>query len=161
MSHHIFSAKATAVALTAWMWSKLLVFLFYRFKRKTVQWRLCRNMSLVEMRQTAGSLTLSLSSNDSKERYLAENDPESLRSRALSPDLRQDFNMMEQKKRVTQILQSPVRSTQFSLCMRSAFIARGAFCVFTQDGLNCIFLLVYVTSTCKIFQVQSLERETV
>ncbi|XP_005158730.2 adducin 3 (gamma) b isoform X1 [Danio rerio] len=33
--------------------------------------------------------------------------PESLRGCALSPDLRQDFNMMEQRKRVTQILQSP------------------------------------------------------
>uniref|UniRef100_A0A672NZF0 Class II aldolase/adducin N-terminal domain-containing protein n=1 Tax=Sinocyclocheilus grahami TaxID=75366 RepID=A0A672NZF0_SINGR len=38
-----------------------------------------------------------------------ENDPEYLRARNMSPDLRQDFNMMEQKKRVTQILQSPVR----------------------------------------------------
>uniref|UniRef100_A0A8C4I3R0 Adducin 3 (gamma) b n=1 Tax=Dicentrarchus labrax TaxID=13489 RepID=A0A8C4I3R0_DICLA len=60
---------------------------------------------------TAGSLTLSLSSNDSKERYfdrVDESDPEYLRSRNMSPDLRQDFNMMEQKKRVTQILQSPV-----------------------------------------------------
>ncbi|XP_071336474.1 gamma-adducin-like isoform X1 [Trachinotus anak] len=68
-------------------------------------------MSLVEVRQTAGSLTLALSSNDSKERYfdrVDENDPEYLRSRNMSPDLRQDFNMMEQKKRVTQILQSPV-----------------------------------------------------
>uniref|UniRef100_A0A672JGB3 Gamma-adducin-like n=1 Tax=Salarias fasciatus TaxID=181472 RepID=A0A672JGB3_SALFA len=37
-----------------------------------------------------------------------ESDPEYLRSRNMSPDLRQDFNMMEQKKRVTQILQSPV-----------------------------------------------------
>ncbi|XP_056623579.1 adducin 3 (gamma) b [Triplophysa dalaica] len=33
--------------------------------------------------------------------------PESLRLSAMSPDLRQDFSMMEQKKRVTQILQSP------------------------------------------------------
>ncbi|KAG7219605.1 hypothetical protein INR49_018982 [Caranx melampygus] len=68
-------------------------------------------MSLVEVRQTAGSLTLSLSSNNSKERYfdrVDENDPEYLRSKNMSPDLRQDFNMMEQKKRVTQILQSPV-----------------------------------------------------
>ncbi|KAM9344664.1 adducin 3 (gamma) b [Symphorus nematophorus] len=68
-------------------------------------------MSLVDVRQTAGSLTLSLSSNDSKERYfdrVDESDPEYLRSRNMSPDLRQDFNMMEQKKRVTQILQSPV-----------------------------------------------------
>ncbi|XP_022619289.1 gamma-adducin-like [Seriola dumerili] len=68
-------------------------------------------MNLVEVRQTAGSLTLSLSSNNSKERYfdrVDENDPEYLRSRNMSPDLRQDFNMMEQKKRVTQILQSPV-----------------------------------------------------
>ncbi|KAM6997866.1 adducin 3 (gamma) b isoform 1-T2 [Tautogolabrus adspersus] len=68
-------------------------------------------MSLVDVRQTAGSLTLSLSSNDAKERYfdrMDESDPEYLRSRNMSPDLRQDFNMMEQKKRVTQILQSPV-----------------------------------------------------
>lgn len=68
-------------------------------------------MSLVDVRQTVGSLTLSLSGNDPKERYfdrVDENDPEYLRSRNMSPDLRQDFNMMEQKKRVTQILQSPV-----------------------------------------------------
>lgn len=65
----------------------------------------------MDVRQTAGSLTLSLNSNDPKERYLNridESDPEYLRSRNMSPDLRQDFNMMEQKKRVTQILQSPV-----------------------------------------------------
>lgn len=62
----------------------------------------------MDVRQTAGSLTLSLSSINSKERYIDENDPECLRGRALSPDLRQDFSMMEQKKRVTQILQSPV-----------------------------------------------------
>uniref|UniRef100_A0AAX7UMH5 Class II aldolase/adducin N-terminal domain-containing protein n=1 Tax=Astatotilapia calliptera TaxID=8154 RepID=A0AAX7UMH5_ASTCA len=68
-------------------------------------------MSLVDVRQTVGSLTLALSSNDSKERYfdrVDESDPEYLRSKNMSPDLRQDFNMMEQKKRVTQILQSPV-----------------------------------------------------
>lgn len=61
----------------------------------------------------AGSLTLPLSSSEPKERYFDradEGDPEYLRSRNMSPDLRQDFNMMEQKKRVTQILQSPVRS---------------------------------------------------
>ncbi|KAI4812700.1 hypothetical protein KUCAC02_024068 [Chaenocephalus aceratus] len=68
-------------------------------------------MSLVEVRQMAGSLTLSLSNNDPKERYfdrMDENDPDYLRSKMMSPDLKQDFNMMEQKKRVTQILQSPV-----------------------------------------------------
>ncbi|XP_063290430.1 gamma-adducin isoform X2 [Pelobates fuscus] len=45
-----------------------------------------------------------------KERYfdrIDENDPGYLRERNMSPDLRQDFNMMEQKKRVTQILKSP------------------------------------------------------
>ncbi|XP_064418934.1 gamma-adducin isoform X2 [Latimeria chalumnae] len=45
-----------------------------------------------------------------KERYfdrINENDPQYIRERNMSPDLRQDFNMMEQKKRVTQILQSP------------------------------------------------------
>uniref|UniRef100_A0A6Q2XSA4 Class II aldolase/adducin N-terminal domain-containing protein n=1 Tax=Esox lucius TaxID=8010 RepID=A0A6Q2XSA4_ESOLU len=48
---------------------------------------------------------------DSKERYfdrVDESDPEYLRSRSMSPEIRQDFNMMEQKKRVTEILQSPV-----------------------------------------------------
>ncbi|XP_061083463.1 gamma-adducin-like isoform X1 [Conger conger] len=45
-----------------------------------------------------------------KERYfdrIDENDPEYLRARNMSPDLRQDYNMMDQKKRVTQILRSP------------------------------------------------------
>ncbi|KAJ8284726.1 hypothetical protein COCON_G00035760 [Conger conger] len=45
-----------------------------------------------------------------KEKYfdrVNENDPEYIRTRNMSPDLRQDFNMMEQKKRVTQILRSP------------------------------------------------------
>ncbi|KAM6443056.1 gamma-adducin isoform 3-T5 [Liasis olivaceus] len=45
-----------------------------------------------------------------KERYfdrINENDPDYIRERNMSPDLRQDFSMMEQRKRVTQILQSP------------------------------------------------------
>ncbi|XP_056135802.1 adducin 3 (gamma) a [Lampris incognitus] len=48
-------------------------------------------------------------SGGTKERYFdrVENDPEYLRTRNMSPDLRQDFNVLEQKKRVTQILQSP------------------------------------------------------
>ncbi|XP_006035763.1 beta-adducin [Alligator sinensis] len=37
----------------------------------------------------------------------SEDDPEYLRIRNMAADLRQDFNMMEQKKRVTMILQSP------------------------------------------------------
>jgi hypothetical protein len=52
-----------------------------------------------------------------KERYfdrVDENNPEYLRERNMAPDLRQDFNMMEQKKRVSMILQSPVRK-DFSL----------------------------------------------
>nr|XP_025978135.1 U4/U6.U5 small nuclear ribonucleoprotein 27 kDa protein [Dromaius novaehollandiae] len=40
------------------------------------------------------------------ERFSAD-DPEYLRARNMAADLRQDFNMMEQKKRVTMILQSP------------------------------------------------------
>lgn len=46
-----------------------------------------------------------------KDRYFDRvdvNNPEYLRARNMSPDLRQDFNVLEQKKRVTQILQSPV-----------------------------------------------------
>ncbi|KAM9314225.1 adducin 3 (gamma) a isoform 2-T4 [Pholidichthys leucotaenia] len=45
-----------------------------------------------------------------KERYFDRvnvNDPDYIRARNMSPDLRQDFNVLEQKKRVTQILQSP------------------------------------------------------
>ncbi|MCJ8747549.1 hypothetical protein PDJAM_G00154870 [Pangasius djambal] len=45
-----------------------------------------------------------------KERYfdrVNENDPEYQRARNMPADLRQDFNMMEQKKRVSHILQSP------------------------------------------------------
>lgn len=60
------------------------------------------------MRPSAAGLTLPLSSSSSKDRLADDGDPEHLRGRALSPDLRQDFNMMEQKKRVTHILQSPV-----------------------------------------------------
>lgn len=72
----------------------------------------------MEVRQTAGSLTLALSNNDPKERYFDranESDPEYLRGKNMSPDLRQDFNMMEQKKRVTQILQSPVCSPRLRI----------------------------------------------
>lgn len=52
-----------------------------------------------------------LPSGRTKERYFDRvdvNDPEYIRNRNMSPDLRQDFNVLEQKKRVTQILQSPV-----------------------------------------------------
>uniref|UniRef100_A0A3P9HV11 Alpha-adducin n=1 Tax=Oryzias latipes TaxID=8090 RepID=A0A3P9HV11_ORYLA len=45
-----------------------------------------------------------------KERYfdrVDESSPEYQRERNMAPDLRQDFNMMEQKKRVSMILQSP------------------------------------------------------
>ncbi|OCT89912.1 beta-adducin isoform X1 [Xenopus laevis] len=40
------------------------------------------------------------------DRY-TEDDPEYLRVRNMAPDVRQDFNIMEQKKRVTMIMQSP------------------------------------------------------
>ncbi|XP_068582855.1 adducin 3 (gamma) a isoform X2 [Cebidichthys violaceus] len=49
-------------------------------------------------------------SGGTKERYFDRvdvNDPAYIRARNMSPDLRQDFNVLEQKKRVTQILQSP------------------------------------------------------
>ncbi|KAJ8415617.1 hypothetical protein AAFF_G00425970 [Aldrovandia affinis] len=45
------------------------------------------------------------------ERYfdrVDENNPEYQRERNMAPNLRQDFNMMEQRKRVSMILQSPV-----------------------------------------------------
>ncbi|KAL4617350.1 alpha-adducin-like isoform X3 [Arapaima gigas] len=46
-----------------------------------------------------------------KERYfdrVDESSAEYQRERNMAPDLRQDFNMMEQRKRVSMILQSPV-----------------------------------------------------
>lgn len=49
-----------------------------------------------------------------KERYfdrVDESSPEYQRERNMAPDLRQDFNMMEQRKRVSMILQSPVSTT--------------------------------------------------
>lgn len=49
-----------------------------------------------------------------KERYfdrVDESSPEYQRERNMAPDLRQDFNMMEQRKRVSMILQSPVSKT--------------------------------------------------
>nr|XP_057910515.1 alpha-adducin isoform X11 [Doryrhamphus excisus] len=51
-----------------------------------------------------------LASAPHKERYfdrVDESSPEYQRERNMAPDLRQDFNMMEQKKRVSVILQSP------------------------------------------------------
>lgn len=50
-----------------------------------------------------------------KERYfdrVDESSPEYQRERNMAPNLRQDFNMMEQRKRVSMILQSPVSSTK-------------------------------------------------
>ncbi|CAG01302.1 unnamed protein product, partial [Tetraodon nigroviridis] len=58
-----------------------------------------------------------LPSGGTKERYFDRidvNDPEYIRTRNMSPDLRQDFNVLEQKKRVTQILQSPLGSIRCS-----------------------------------------------
>uniref|UniRef100_A0A8D0FY52 Uncharacterized protein n=1 Tax=Strix occidentalis caurina TaxID=311401 RepID=A0A8D0FY52_STROC len=49
---------------------------------------------------------------------LAEDDPEYLRARNMAADLRQDFNMMEQKKRVTMILQSPGNNSSHVWALR-------------------------------------------
>ncbi|KAF5894398.1 gamma-adducin isoform X1, partial [Clarias magur] len=59
--------------------------------------------------ETSAEVT-SPTSGGQKERYfdrVNESDPEYQRARNMPADLRQDFNMMEQKKRVTHILQSP------------------------------------------------------
>lgn len=68
----------------------------------------------VERRQGVVT-TPPLPSGGTKERYFDRvdvNDPEYIRNRKMSADLRQDFNVLEQKKRVTQILQSPVSQTK-------------------------------------------------
>lgn len=64
-----------------------------------------------------------------KERYfdrVDESSPEYQRERNMAPDLRQDFNMMEQRKRVSMILQSPV-STADTLNILYGEIHSGAF----------------------------------
>ncbi|XP_034627329.1 alpha-adducin isoform X5 [Trachemys scripta elegans] len=59
-----------------------------------------------------------------KERYfdrVDENNPEYLRERNMAPDLRQDFNMMEQKKRVSMILQSPAFCEELESMIQEQF----------------------------------------
>ncbi|KAL0964467.1 hypothetical protein UPYG_G00324240 [Umbra pygmaea] len=73
--------------------------------------RLIRRYNRPLQKDSQSQLHLQCCSTDSKERYfdrMDETDPEYLRSRSMSPEIQQDFNMMGQKKRVTQILQSPV-----------------------------------------------------
>uniref|UniRef100_A0A672MEM6 Alpha-adducin n=1 Tax=Sinocyclocheilus grahami TaxID=75366 RepID=A0A672MEM6_SINGR len=68
-----------------------------------------------------------------KERYfdrVDESSPEYQRERNMAPDLRQDFNMMEQRKRVSMILQSPVRAH----VIRSV-IPNGRLCVCLGLGM--------------------------
>ncbi|XP_041443560.1 alpha-adducin isoform X3 [Xenopus laevis] len=59
-----------------------------------------------------------------KEKYfdrVDENSPEYLRERNMAPDLRQDFNMMEQKKRVSMILQSPAFCDELETLIQDQF----------------------------------------
>lgn len=59
-----------------------------------------------------------------KERYfdrVDENNPDYLRERNMAPDLRQDFNMMEQKKRVSMILQSPAFCDELESMIQDQF----------------------------------------
>ncbi|KAM8939931.1 alpha-adducin isoform 1-T1 [Pelodytes ibericus] len=59
-----------------------------------------------------------------KEKYfdrVDENNPEYLRERNMAPDLRQDFNMMEQKKRVSMILQSPAFCDELETMIQDQF----------------------------------------
>lgn len=75
-----------------------------------------------------------------KERYfdrVDENNPEYLRERNMAPDLRQDFNMMEQKKRVSMILQSPVREA-FSLILGPLSASTSSACL-----LCCVFYSLF------------------
>ncbi|XP_060634019.2 alpha-adducin isoform X9 [Anolis sagrei] len=69
-------------------------------------------------------VTSPLSSAPHKEKYfdrVDENDPEYLRERNMAPDLRQDFNMMEQKKRVSMILQSPAFCEELESMIQEQF----------------------------------------
>ncbi|XP_069488173.1 alpha-adducin-like isoform X7 [Ambystoma mexicanum] len=59
-----------------------------------------------------------------KERYfdrVDENNLDYLRERNMAPDLRQDFNMMEQKKRVSMILQSPAFCDELESMIQDQF----------------------------------------
>ena len=83
-------------------------------------------------------------SGGTKERYFDRvdvNDPEYIRAKNMSPDLRQDFNVLEQKKRVTQILQSPVSVDyvlKWELCMQC--LLEGRLSRGKQQLTDCNFL---------------------
>lgn len=78
-----------------------------------------------------------------KERYfdrVDESSPEYQRERNMAPDLRQDFNMMEQKKRVSMILQSPVRG--YFLCTKESMDH------FNSQNAALHFLCFYLVKIC-------------
>ncbi|KAL2099616.1 hypothetical protein ACEWY4_004010 [Coilia grayii] len=76
-----------------------------------VQWNKAGSDSRMNGDSGAGVVTAPPPTNPPhKERYfdrVDESNPEYQRERNMAPDLRQDFNMMEQRKRVSMILQSP------------------------------------------------------
>lgn len=103
-----------------------------------------------------------------KERYfdrVDENNPEYLRERNMAPDLRQDFNMMEQKKRVSMILQSPVRtemlhlwSDKFKIFFFHYQYGIGEFCVVLDPFVvfsHWPFLILFLILSVGIFMVHS------
>jgi len=80
-------------------------------------------MSLVDVRPVVpppGSLTLPLTlpltapHDPGRDRFVDRIDPADRARRTLSPDIKEDFTMMEQNKRVTQVLHSPVRRSVYT-----------------------------------------------
>lgn len=81
-----------------------------------------------------------------KERYfdrVDENNLEYLRERNMVLDFRQDFNMMEQKKRVFMILQSFVRKILFRISLVSFFVIFAFFGLLFERQL--VFIIQYIS----------------
>lgn len=98
-----------------------------------------------------------------KERYfdrVDENNPEYLRERNMAPDLRQDFNMMEQKKRVSMILQSPVRAFFLHDCHLPASSTSalmlccmcGCQCILTE-AISALYIHIWLLKESSVVQV--------
>uniref|UniRef100_A0A665U952 Alpha-adducin n=1 Tax=Echeneis naucrates TaxID=173247 RepID=A0A665U952_ECHNA len=89
-----------------------------------------------------------------KERYfdrVDESSPEYQRERNMAPDLRQDFNMMEQKKRVSMILQSPAFCEELETMIQdqlkkgktpTSLLALQQIADFMTTSISCLFHLL-------------------
>uniref|UniRef100_A0A665U8J0 Alpha-adducin n=1 Tax=Echeneis naucrates TaxID=173247 RepID=A0A665U8J0_ECHNA len=91
-----------------------------------------------------------------KERYfdrVDESSPEYQRERNMAPDLRQDFNMMEQKKRVSMILQTPSNCCFLQVEYFFTFVKQSGVLVILLYIENCIAFISAITGSSCLFHL--------